>query len=254
MDRVDELRDRIDRCAVAAWTARTLALGGDIVRTDGLVTFLTGLPMAPLNPTLVERQPADPAAAVAGAEAAYRDRAVAFGIALDPARRSTTRAAVEGRGLRLLEHRPVMALAADELLPVGAPEGVRIVRGEPHLDRVARVDAAAFGGDVAVNRRFLGAAVGEPDARIYVAFVAGEAVACAEAFLGDGVLGVFGVATIPEARRRGIASAVTAFVVEDHAGRFDLATLDASELGHGVYRRLGFRDVGASEVWIRSPA
>jgi predicted GNAT family acetyltransferase len=49
---------------------------------------------------------------------------------------------------------------------------------------------------------------------------------------------IVGVATVPEARRRGIAGAVTARLVEDAAA--DIVFLSAGEDAARVYARLGF--------------
>jgi GNAT superfamily N-acetyltransferase len=59
------------------------------------------------------------------------------------------------------------------------------------------------------------------------------------------------VATIPDYRRRGLGAFVTRAVTNQG---FDLgaafATLQASRMGHGVYERLGYRDVAMYRVWL----
>ncbi|MEX0984139.1 MAG: hypothetical protein WD096_03730, partial [Actinomycetota bacterium] len=49
-------------------------------------------------------------------------------------------------------------------------------------------------------------------------------------------------------------AAITAFAVCDRAGEAELAVLDASDSGFGVYERLGFRTVSTWEVWGTPPA
>jgi predicted GNAT family acetyltransferase len=71
--------------------------------------------------------------------------------------------------------------------------------------------------------------------------------------LSGGMLGVFGVATMPEHRRRGIGAAITSFAVRDRTAEADLAVLWRSDLGYQVYERLGFRPVASWEVWVRKP-
>ena len=72
----------------------------------------------------------------------------------------------------------------------------------------------------------------------------GVAVAAAALFVGAGVAGIYNVCTVPEARGRGIAGAVTAAALDEGAARgCRLAVLGSSEMGYPVYRRLGFRDV-----------
>jgi GNAT superfamily N-acetyltransferase len=79
-------------------------------------------------------------------------------------------------------------------------------------------------------------------------------VSTVETSLQDGVLGVFAVATVPDARRMGIGRTITAYAVRDRAADADLAFLQSSEMGHGVYLGLGFRDVATWEVWSRPRA
>ena len=57
-------------------------------------------------------------------------------------------------------------------------------------------------------------------------------------------IGVYSIATVESARRRGYGAAMTARVVADgvDAG-CDVAALQASEMGRPIYERLGFRTV-----------
>ena len=89
-------------------------------------------------------------------------------------------------------------------------------------------------------------------AEVDAARVDGRLVASGESTVLDGVMGVFGIATLPAFRRRGIGSAITSFVLADRADEADVAFLDASEIGFGVYRRLGFEATSTWEVWVRS--
>ena len=249
---MDQL-DRIARFLPAAWRARVAVCGGEVHEVDGLVVCLTGVPLAAFNPTLVGGRVDDPASALAIAEALYPP-GIAFGIEVLPALHGEVRLAALASGLRLLDTEPVMTVSPDDLAAPAPPDGVTIERVTEAavLDEVVRVDAAAFGGDPAVTRGFVPDAMLEDDAhRVYVGRLEGEIVAAAESGMGAGVLGVFGVATVPAARRRGIGAALTAHVVADRRGDVDLAVLEASAMGEGVYERLGFRTVMTREVWTR---
>ena len=238
----------------AAWRRRVASCGGVVHEADGLAVCLTGAPSPVFNPTMVERPPADPDAAIAAAERHYEGTGFSMGIDLDAELHADVRAAADRAGLRLVESRPAMTVAVPELPYTPPPDGVELLRVEDPalLDQVVDVDAAAFGGDAAVIRRFLPDAVlDDPAQRVYAARIDGQVVAAGESALHDAIVGVFGVATIPSARRRGIGAALTAFVIADRAADAELALLDASDLGKGVYERLGFRTVSTWEVWVR---
>jgi ribosomal protein S18 acetylase RimI-like enzyme len=72
--------------------------------------------------------------------------------------------------------------------------------------------------------------------------------------VSHGVAGVFYVATVDSARRRGLGDKLTRRAAR--AG-FDLgaraAWLGASEMGADLYRRIGFFDLGTTIVEYESP-
>jgi ribosomal protein S18 acetylase RimI-like enzyme len=83
----------------------------------------------------------------------------------------------------------------------------------------------------------------------YVAYAGGEPVSCAMTLVSHGVCGIFYVATVESARRRGLGEALTRT-----ATRAGAAWLGASEIGAALYRRIGFEDLGTAMVEYESPA
>jgi GNAT superfamily N-acetyltransferase len=68
----------------------------------------------------------------------------------------------------------------------------------------------------------------------------------------DGDCGVFWVATLPEARGRGLTSRLMHLALEEGRERgCDISTLQATKLGRPVYEALGYRDIGTIEMWER---
>jgi GNAT superfamily N-acetyltransferase len=90
-----------------------------------------------------------------------------------------------------------------------------------------------------------------PRYRTFLALMDGKPVGTSQLFLSAGVAGIYNVSVIPEARFQGIGSAVTsAPLLEARRLGYRIAVLQASRQGYGVYRRLGFQDVGKLSVYL----
>jgi ribosomal protein S18 acetylase RimI-like enzyme len=158
-------------------------------------------------------------------------------------------------GFRLDESVPGMCVTPDELVPA-ATTGLEIVPvGADSL--AASIDAAVvgFGGSQQVMETIYGVLATTADATIFEARVGDVVVATACAWVSDGCVGIFNVATTPAHRRRGYGRAVTEHAVRaGFAAGADLAWLQASELGASVYASMGFREVDREEVYVRAEA
>jgi len=93
-----------------------------------------------------------------------------------------------------------------------------------------------------------------PHIGAFVAYLGDEPVACAMTLLSHRVAGVFYVATVEHARRRGLGDALTRIAARTGFEMGAVAAwLGASEMGAGLYRRIGFEDLGATVVELESP-
>jgi ribosomal protein S18 acetylase RimI-like enzyme len=73
----------------------------------------------------------------------------------------------------------------------------------------------------------------------------GAIVATGLAHEAGGDCGIYNISTLPAVRRRGLATAVTAGLVQAARSRgCTTASLQASPMAEGLYTRLGFRDLG----------
>jgi ribosomal protein S18 acetylase RimI-like enzyme len=164
---------------------------------------------------------------------------------------------LEAHGWRFDETMPWMAAPIDRLRWPETPPGFRIgrVTGEALQDSFLAAMTAGFSLNAPERHAMsaLAAAVGyAPDAPWvrWVAFLDDRPVASSGLMLGGGVAGVYNVATAPDARRRGIGAALTATAIAEGRERgYEVAVLGASELGRGVYERMGFAEVCRDRVY-----
>lgn len=131
------------------------------------------------------------------------------------------------------------------------PQGLTIVRA---LDPQAQADwetvyAAAFGEPQPARQVWVHAWRDLPPGdnapwQPYTAYLNGKAVAASLLFKGAGTAGLYAVGTLPEARGRGIGTAVTLKPLQDAREQgYQVGVLFASHMGYPVYRRLGFHEV-----------
>lgn len=84
----------------------------------------------------------------------------------------------------------------------------------------------------------------------YVAHLDGEPAATVVIFPVGGDASVWDVATLPEARGRGLCARLMHRALGDaRANGCDFSSLQATKLGEPVYARLGYESQGALELW-----
>jgi ribosomal protein S18 acetylase RimI-like enzyme len=151
---------------------------------------------------------------------------------------------------------PAMRIEATAVPDVELAKGVTLAWAEDAESLRAAMDLVAAGlgmpEHLAGPLADLFASAAEPDSpiRTVVARLDDDPVAVAQGIVHGEAVGIYNVATLEAARGRGIGSAVTVAVLRDAIERgARLGVLESSEMGHSVYRRIGFRDVATFQVF-----
>lgn len=93
-----------------------------------------------------------------------------------------------------------------------------------------------------------------PELRTYVARVEGEPAATIATIDHGEDCEIWSVATLPQARGRGLATALMRQGLWDaRQGGCETSTLQATAAGRPVYERIGYRDIGALQMWELRP-
>jgi ribosomal protein S18 acetylase RimI-like enzyme len=124
------------------------------------------------------------------------------------------------------------------------------VSNEAEVDEFESVSVRGFGSEddsIPPGTYHPPAVLEDERMRMFLGRVDGRAVAAAMGYRLDDVVGVFGVATVASARRRGYATALTAASMLTETGL--PAILAPSPEGASLYRRLGFEPVGELSIW-----
>ena len=160
-------------------------------------------------------------------------------------------------------HEEVAGMAVDlHTLPqnTAAPAGleIKLVEDTKTLEKYCRALCIGYEFPDFVGEAYfdLAKSIGldsQPVFRNYVGLLNGEPVATSSMFLGAGVGGIYNVATIPEARRRGIGANMTLMpLLKARRLGYKAGILQASSMGLNIYRKLGFREYCKvmSYVWL----
>jgi len=151
---------------------------------------------------------------------------------------------------------PVPAIAADPVLPPGVR--LREVTARADLERIDVLEGAVWGEDGAGYGTMLESELeADPDGLVVVVAEAGDRVVCAAWVRfeeGTGFATLWGGATLPEWRRRGIYRATVAHRATLAAARgFDYLEVDASDDSRPILERLGFIPVTTTTPYTWRP-
>jgi GNAT superfamily N-acetyltransferase len=224
------------------------AAGGQLIERDGV--------LAGVNPSVPERSvfngvvyedPQALAAAMPELAAAYASHGCAWTVWVPE--RDREAASILERAGHLLDAEP----RAMGMELAGFPEpdmsGIEWT-DQGDVEQAALLNDRAYGYEEGTWLRGTGR---HPHGLItYMAFLEGEPASTVAALYSEGDCSIWGVATDPDARGQGLASRLMrrALWGAQRAG-CATTTLQATKLGAPVYSALGYRDLGALQMWER---
>jgi GNAT superfamily N-acetyltransferase len=224
--------------------------GALVTRAAGVALVATGLPLRLFNQVIVEGDPVAPEA-IAAAVATTRARGDRFVVNL--------RSGTDDRYLPLMGDLDLVPLSAEPWMPGMALHPLpalgtvpptpgheirRVTDGPGVRDHILTV-AAGFEMPVDwIEAVMTEALAARPEAAVYVGYTDGQPVSTGLGVRTGRTIGIYNIATLEAARRRGYGAAMTMRIVDDGTAEgCDVAILQASEMGRPIYERLGFRTV-----------
>jgi ribosomal protein S18 acetylase RimI-like enzyme len=238
-----DLFDRSVATLVQSW--RYLASGSpgaEVIETDGaaIAVFVHSPDCEFLNNAVLARGAGDLGATLEVVERAYASRGVErYAVWVDESEAAAARE-IETRGYRYDSSTRTMAMPIADLAEVDTS---RLELIEPTLEQFWRVD----GLDGLVPN------LSAERAHFYVCRLNGEDAAMLMAFDHDGDCGIYMVGTRPPARRRGLATTLSAHAVKQASARgCTTVSLQSTEMAESVYAGVGFRDLGRFDEYTPS--
>jgi ribosomal protein S18 acetylase RimI-like enzyme len=247
----------------AFWSAYGRATGSTLQVTPSVVWFYTGIQVPLYNGVLSARlKPDDVKATFDILQVKITERGAPALWWIGPqAKPDNLRSLLEQLGLQPAAEVPGMAF--DLAMMDDRPETISDFT-------ILRVDSAER---QALWARIAGTGTGFPDAATdamvqiettlsdprykaqqrYIGFLNGIPVATSALVLDSGVAGIYAVATLPEARRKGIGRLMTVVpLLEARQKGYRVGILQASSMGYSIYRSIGFRDVCKYRLYLQT--
>ena len=246
-----ELADLEHENMVVAMAAYASGVSGALIRhSEGVAVISTGLSFLLFNQVIVAEAGAKPAA-VAAAVGILRARDGDFVVNLRVGSDDQYVPLMAELGLVPISERPWMPgmalhpLSTNPTQAASPSHEIRQVTDEAGLDDHIQVVAAGFDLPAALMvATMVPEVLAREDVAIYVGYTDGEPVSSGLGVRTGRTIGVYSIATIAAARKRGYGAAMTSRVaIDGGAAGCDVAILQASDMGYPIYERLGYRKV-----------
>ncbi len=182
----------------------------------------------------------------------FKTRNIDFGWTTGPSTRPTNLATMlETRGFVYSDSTTGMAIdlqALNEDIFVNADLTITEIEDLETLKILRSIEISGFGASEMAAQNYydsyahIGFGNGMPWHH-YIGWLHEEPVAIASLLFYAGVAGIYGVATIPKARRKGVGATMTFHALQEARRQgYRIAVLSPTEMGYALYRRIGFQE------------
>jgi predicted N-acetyltransferase YhbS len=228
-----------------------LGAGGESYQGPEMTRYISGLQIAFFNGVIAARlDPSQIDASITAALAPFQARNLPLTWMVGPGTQPQDLGQrLVAHGLELAGESPWMAIDISAVAPRQLIPDVTFIPVTT-IEQVAwfaHVSAVSFGVPPEVEPSFQRIAAhvcltSDQHWLLHLALLDGAPVATCMTYLQSGVAGLYTIATLPEARNRGIAGELTRDALLNAQERgYHVAALQASRMGYPVYQRLGFQ-------------
>lgn len=241
--------------------------GAELHIEDDLTWFVSGIPTAQFNGVIQTRLAPSASSAEIGSRIAemvttFTSRALPMVWWVTPSTSPPDLAAyLTAHGFSTVGTRPGMAVEL-AVLPEHVPPApgleITAVTDTASYETWIEVFAASYGYQAHIAQSYFevtkdSASGSETSLRRYLAWLDGKPVATTTLFVSAGIAGLYQVGTLPEARNRGIGTAILlAPLLDAQALGLRHAVLFSSPMGLSIYRRLGFKVYCQLDRYVRA--
>lgn len=236
-----------------AWFGRALPRG-ELHKTPELLWIYTGSgnPNGVLRTSSANEDPHYVSTRIDEMLSFFASRNVPFGWTIGPLTRPTNLAALlEARGFTYSASTTGMAIdlhVMREDIQVNRELTIREVENLETLKLLRTIEMQGFGASEKAAQiyydTYAHAGFGNSMPwHHYIGWLYEKPVAIASILYHAGVAGIYGIATIPEARRQGIAGSMTLRTLHEARKQgYRIAILSPTEMSEAIYRRIGFQE------------
>jgi GNAT superfamily N-acetyltransferase len=257
-----DLAARMDANLAAFWGGYALAEGSLLEEFHGALLFYTPVPLSLFNTVILTGQnPASIDAVIERAAACISEQGRPVLWRLSPTGLSdAVRAQLQRNGLHPEGRDPAMLMDLSALPLPPQITGLEIVTVEGRSGRYdwAWLTCDAFELDPDVRQAMSNCEATIPESEFanqprYTGYLDGKPVAVSSLVMAADLAGIYAVATLPEARKRGIGSAMTLHAMAEGKVRgAKTAVLQATEPGKPIYEEIGFTTIYEYELYLQT--